>query len=415
MEMRGRGVSTCILLCAITALALPGIARADRGFQGPAYPAGSSGAPTTSKPESKVWRNDGFWWAIMFRSPGEYRIHRLNARTQRWRDTGVVVDTRDSTRQDVLSTGTRLFVASHKYVPVTANDPTPDPADEMRLFRFRYNAAANRYILQGTFPIDPQKSESLVIDRAANGVLWATWVQADAGGQHHVFVKRTVGSCASGAPALCNWRATTVQLDNVAPDDISSLIRFGRRIGVMWSNTATGFIRFASHRDGASIGTWSQTQNVYGGGASNKRADDHINLKTDSLGRIYAVTKTKFSSSARPGIVLHRRNTQGKWSHHTVSRASLRRTRPIVVLDLTNNRIQVFEADGGRIHMKTSGMGRIGFGQFRGGATVIADTGSSVGNPTSTKQNVTNRTELVVLASNHATKRYWHAYRRIPR
>ena len=65
--MKSIGVVLAIL-CGAAALALPGIARADTGFQGPSYPAGSSGPPTTSKPESKLWWNDGFWWASMFRN-----------------------------------------------------------------------------------------------------------------------------------------------------------------------------------------------------------------------------------------------------------------------------------------------------------------------------------------------------------
>jgi hypothetical protein len=400
----------------VTALLLAGVAHADVGFEGRKYPGDTSGAPTRSKPESKLWWNDGYWWAIMFRSPGEYRIHRLSKRTQVWRDTGVVVDARNSTRQDILSTGRKLLVASHKFAALTSRDPTPDPNDGMRLIRFRYNAASNRYTLEGMRPIDPQRSESLVVAPDSTGALWATWVQADAGGQHHVYVKRTVGNCLSGPIGRCTWGGTTVVLASVGPDDISSAIRFRKRIGVMWSDSATGFIRFAVHRDGAAQSNWSR-EAVYGGGTTKKRADDHINLKSDAKGRVYAVTKTKFSSRTKPGIVLHRRGTRGGWKHFPVSRASLDRTRPIVILDPRRKRIRVIEADtgGGKIHMKTSRMGRISFKRLGAGATVIADRGSKVNDPTSTKQNVTPRSDLVVLASNHRTKRYWHSYKRIGR
>jgi hypothetical protein len=412
--MRGRASLTCAL-GGICALMLAGIARADAGFQGRAYPGGTSGAPTTPKPESKLWWNDGSWWAIMFRRPGEYRIHRLSKRRQVWRDTGVVVDTRDSTRQDVLSTGNRLFVASHKFVAVSSRNPTPDPTDAMRLIRFGYNAARNRYSRQGMRLINPQRSESLVLARDSTSALWATWVQAGPGA-HRVYVKRTVGNCVSGPIARCTWGSTTVDLDGVSPDDISSVIRFRKRIGVMWSDSRAGFIRFAVHRDGAAIRAWSR-ENVYGGGAKRKRADDHINLKSDASGRVYAVTKTKFRSKAKPGIVLHRRSMRGGWRHFTVSHASRDRTRPIVILEPKQKRIRVFEADtgGGEIHMKTSRMGAISFKRRRAGTTVIADRGSKVNDPTSTKQNVSRRSGIVVLASNHAKKRYWHTHRRVGR
>jgi RTX calcium-binding nonapeptide repeat (4 copies) len=405
--MKSIGVVFAIL-CGIAALALPGIARADTGFRGPSYPAGSSGPPTTSKPESKLWWNDGFWWASMFRS-GEYRIFRLNLRPQTWVDTGVVIDTRDSTRQDALSTGNKLFIASHKYQPVTQEDMAPQPDDAMRLYRFSYNAAQNRYTLDGQQPIDPQRAEALVIDRDSDGFVWATWVQ-QSGGQHHVFVARTSGNCVGGLIGACAWDAP-IQLDTVAPDDISSIVRFGgNKVGVMWSDTPASQMLFSVHNDGDPTGNWSTPEVAMGGP---KRAEDHINLKADAAGRVYAATKTKFSSAANPGTMLLRRTATGNWSSHPVSIASLRRTRPIVLLDPQHNAIRVFESDASGVYMKKSRLGAISFPTHRAGTPVLRDTGSTVGNPTSTKQNISNATRLVVLASNDQTKRYWHAYQQI--
>jgi RTX calcium-binding nonapeptide repeat (4 copies) len=183
----------------------------------------------------------------------------------------------------------------------------------------------------------------------------------------------------------------------------------------MWSNTSAGAgqMRFSFHTDGAAPNVWSPTEAVIGGPATPKFADDHINLKADSLGRVYAVTKTKFSSQANPGTILHRRAAAGGWSSATVSRASLGTTRPIVVLDPGHNRIRVIEATSRAIHMKVSRMNVMSFPQLSAGTTVIADTGSTVGDPTSTKQDIGNATRLIVLATNDATKRYWHAYQQI--
>jgi hypothetical protein len=408
------GVVFAILCGVVAALALPGIARGDIGFRGPAYPAGTSGPPTTSKPESKLWWNDGFWWASMFDGSGDYHIFRLNLRAQRWVDTGVVIDTRNSTRQDVLSTGSRLFVASHKYQPVTQEDTTPNPAaDGMRLYRFSYNAAQNRYTLNSGSPhtIDPQRAEALVIDRDSDGFLWATWVQ-QSGGQHHVFVARTTGNCVGGAIGNCAWDAP-IQLATVGADDISSVVRFGgNKVGVMWSDTPASQMLFSVHNDGQpnNSGAWSTPEVVIGGP---KRAEDHINLKADSAGRVYAVTKTKFTSAANPGTMLHRRSTTGNWSSRTVSIASLRRTRPILLLDPQHNAIRVYESEGRAVYMKKSRLSPLSFPTHRAGTAVIRDTGSSVANPTSTKQNISNRTRLIVLAANDSTRRYWHAYQQI--
>jgi RTX calcium-binding nonapeptide repeat (4 copies) len=416
--MRGRVICACTIVCGLfAALLVPGVARADVGIPGPTYTSGTSGPPTTSKPESKLWFRDGFWWAVMAKkvtaTNNDYHIFRLRFRSQRWVDTGVLVDARASTRQDVLSTGSKLFVAAHKYVGVSNFDSTPDPSDRMVLYRFSYNAATNRYTLDSGFPttIDEQKSETLVIDRDSTGAIWATWVQEDAGGsQHHAYVKSTTGDCVSGASGNCSWGGATV-LDDVGADDISSVVRFGNNIGVMWSNTSAGVgqMRFRSHPDG---GAWSSIEPVLGGPTEPKLADDHINLKADSSGRVYAVTKTKYIGQTRPGTVLSRRGASGGWSSDTVSRASLDRTRPIVLLDEQHNRIRVFEGSthNTAVYMKKSRLGTIGFPVLAAGARVIQDSGSQMANPTSTKQTISNATRLIVQATNPSTKRYWHTY-----
>jgi Ca2+-binding RTX toxin-like protein len=423
--MRGRVLCACAIVCGLfAALLVPGVARADIGIPGPAYAAGTSGAPTTSKPESKLWFNDGRWWAVMAKkvnaTNNDYHIFRLRLRPQRWVDTGVVVDFRDSTRQDVLWTGSKLFVAAHKYVDVTNYDSVQAPGDQMRLYRFGYNAGSNTYTLEGTAVINAQRSETLVIDRDSTGAIWATWVQEDSGGtQHHVYVNKSDGDCVGGVPSNCNFSSPPFSLDNVGGDDISSVVQFGgNKVGVVWSNTSAGAgqMRFNSHTDGQPLGTWVGQEAILGGPTAPKLADDHINLKADSSGRVYAVTKTKYIGQTRPGTVLSRRDaTTGTWSNHTVSRASLDRTRPIVLLDEQHNRIRVFEGSthNTAVYMKQSRLGTIGFPELSAGTRVIQDSGSQMANPTSTKQTISNSTRLIVLATNPSTKRYWHAYLQI--
>jgi hypothetical protein len=408
--MRGSARVLTVIAVSVAALALCGVASANTGFKGPAYPVGTSGAPTTSKPESKLWFRDGRWWAIMFDQSDVYRIFRLNLRSQHWVNTGVAVDPRDSTRQDVLSVGNTLLVASHKFVKTTHQNPMPGAGDEMRLYRFSYHSGSNTYSPDGQVTIDPQRAEALTIAREAPGKIWATWVQEE-GGQHKVFASRTTGDCATGGSCAFGSR---IELDGVVgADDISAIVRFGNKVGVMWSDTVSSNLWFRVHTDGDgdTAGDWTPRVSVIGGP---KRVDDHINLKADASGRVYAVTKTKFSSAANPGIMLHRRSAAGNWSSHEVTDASFDRTRPIVVLDPQHNAIRVFEGEtGSSVFMVKSRLGNINFPAHSRGRRVISDTGSSVGNPTSTKQNVSSGSGLIVLASNNRTKRYWHAYTQI--
>ena len=420
--MRGSAAVVVAMLCGAVALAVPGIARADVGFQGPGYGAGTSGSPSGNKPESKLWWNDGFWWASMF-SPatGSYSIFRLNMRTQTWSNTGVQIDTRDSTRQDALSLGSKLLVASHKFQEITVHDSTPVPDDEARLYRFSYNAATNTYSPDGFTVIDGQRSEALTIDRDSNGAIWATWVQEDSGGAHQTYARKTGDACTTGPLGNCSFGSVVVLDSGVSADDISAIVRFGAdKVGVMWTDTsdtsvpAIAVLRFAVHNDADPVGTWTVETVV----SAEKAVDDHLSIKADSLGRVYAVTKTKFSRPVNPGTRLHRRDAAGNWSTFPVSHAGLDRTRPILLLDPQHNRIRVFEGtahptNDPTIFMKSSALGAISFPTASPGAPVIQDVGSNLVNPSSTKQNISNGTRQIVIATNPNTRRYWHAYQQI--
>jgi hypothetical protein len=393
--MRGKfGILACGVLCGVAALVLPAVAGA-AGFGGPGY-AGTSGPPTTSKPESKLWFNDGFWWASMYsKTQKAYTIHRLNMRTQRWVNTHEVIDTRESTRQDVLRVGNVLFVASHKYRENAGLAATPDPKDRMILFRFRYNGSS--YGSRTDSDIDPQRAESLVIERDSNGAIWATWVQETAGGVREVYVNGTQNGC-GGDAANCTFQGKT-PLDQVGADDISSIVRFGNSLGVMWSDTPDLEMNFCVITGG--------TCGVIEVAASGpKRAEDHINLKAAG-NTVYAVVKTKFSSARNPGIVLLARRGTNDWIGREVTNAGFRHTRPIVLI--TGSRVRVFSQGGADVFMKTARRSTL---NFPGGAgTHVIDAG----NPTSTKQNLTGTTQMIVVGSDHDAKRYRHMYTQLSR
>jgi Ca2+-binding RTX toxin-like protein len=401
------GLFTCALLCGVAAMVLPGVAgAADIGFQGPAYTAGTGGSPTGWKPESKLWWNDGFWWASVFdRDSDAYHIYRLRHRTQRWVDTGVTIDTRDSTRQDVLWTGDKLFIASHKFQAPATFSASPTADDAMRLQRFSYNAATNTYSLDFQTQIDDQRSETLVIDRDSTGRLWATWVQQDGpGGAYRVFVNTS-----SDGGATWSGRFALPGAGSVTFDDISSVIAFGgNKIGVMWGDQGASAMMFAVHADGAANTDWAIETAMSGP----KRAEDHINLKADGAGRVYAAVRTKFSAAANPGTMLLVRDAvTGTWTSHQVTNASFDHTRPIVLLDA--RRAYVFEVGGGVVYMKSSRLGAIAFSGSAGTPVIRDQSSAAVTNPTSTKQNLNGTTQLIVMASNNSTKRYWHAYRQL--
>jgi hypothetical protein len=419
--MRGKfGILACGVLCGVAALVLPAVAGADIGRAGPTYVGGTSGPPTTSKPESKLWFHDGIWWAVMAAKVGntnDYHIFRLSGGT--WNDTGVVVDIRDSTRQDVLSVGNGgIFVASHKFQETTVFDSAPEANDEMRFRHFPYNDATNTYgDASFTKTIDSQRSEALVIDRAQDGKLWATWVQQDGpSGAHRVFYSRTDGNC--GTSGDCDWepRAIVPGSTAVSRDDISALVRFGSRIGIIWSDQIASAIKFA--HAGAPENFDPDVETAVSGF---KQADDHINMKARGNGVIYVATKTKFDSAKdlNPQTRLLVRTPAGNWSRHTISFSPEKRTRPIVLIDETSDTLHVFEtgphtsgvapekSGGGRIFESVSRLSPINFAVLSRRPVIEDSSSPSVNNTTSTKQVLNASTDLVVVASDNATKRYW--------
>ncbi len=387
------------------------VAPSSTGYRGPSF-TGAGAAPTGSKPESKLWWNDGSWWASMWDTgSASFRIFRLNWAAQTWANTGVALDDRAETRADTLWDGTHLYVASHKFSFCECS--ASSPGNPSRLYRFSYNAAADTYQLDPGFPvsINNTKTETLVIDKDSTGTLWATWAQ-----DNKIYVNHTLGNDATwGTPFVLPASGAT----GLTGDDISSLVSFGaNKVGVLWSNQNTSTMNFASHVDGAPDSTWQTTQFAYSGPGS---ADDHISLRslqTDGSGRIFAAVKTSFGdgsgSSTSPQLVLLVRDPAAGWSSHIYGRVSDDHTRAIVMLDDQNMRVHVFATAptaGGTIYHKSAPISAISFPTGRGTVFIRDPSVANMNNATSTKQNVNSATGLVVVASNEsASGYYWHNY-----
>jgi Concanavalin A-like lectin/glucanases superfamily len=388
-------------------------------------PIGNAGvAPTGSKPESKLWWNDGSWWASMWSATASsFDIFRLDLGSQSWMDTGVHLDNRSGSRADVLWAGGHLYVASHLFSACGCS--TPSFGNPSRLYRYSYDSASQTYSLDSGFPvaINDTSTETLVIDRDSTGTLWATWTQSN-----QVYVNHTIGSDSTwGTPFLLPVSGAS----NLNADDISSLVAFGgNKIGVMWSNQIDSAMYFAVHLDGDADTTWTPSRNAVPGP---NYADDHISLKSlqaDASGRVFAVVKTSLGDLPNPNpnapliLLLARDPATGDWSNYVFGRVADDHTRAILVLDDQHLVLHVFATapvNGGTIYEKTSPVNAISFATGLG-TPVLHDASSlDMNNVTSTKQNVNSTTGLVVMGSNDTTQPgtsypsptggyYWHNY-----
>jgi len=377
---------------------------------------GAGTAPTGSKPESKLWFNDGAWWSSMWAGSGKgFHIFRLDAPTQRWTDTGVQLDDRGGTRADALWDGTHLYVASHVFS--TCGCSTSASGFPSRLYRYSY--ANGAYTLDAGFPVqlNNTKTETLVIDKDSKGTVWATWAQ-----DSRVMVTHSQGGDDR------NWAAPYVLpatgAANLSTDDISSLVAYGPgSIGVMWSNQTDSAMYFANHADGASDSSWTLEPAV----KSPLYGDDHINLKSlqsDGSGRVFAITKTSLNDATNPDanapvVLLLVRTPSGTnhWSQRPVWRVSDGVTRPILLIDESNGVLHAFATSsesGGVIREKTSPISSISFATGTGSTFLKDASSNALNNGTSSKQNATRASGLVLLASNDSTGYYWHNLEAVP-
>jgi hypothetical protein len=372
---------------------------------------------TGSRPESKLWWNDGYWWASMLATDSHHYIFKLvDPAAGGWVNTGVKLDSRAASRADTLWDGTHLYVSSHRF------GTTPVEGYPSWLYRLSYDSSTGTYTRDAGFPVEINnwQTETLVIEKDSTGTLWATWVQGPSGA-HEVYVNRTLtpgDDSTWGTPFALG--SVGVSGTAVSNDDISSVIAFGHdSIGVMWSNqkSTPRAMDFAVHLDSAPASKWQTTEAASSGPAM---ADDHINLKADDQGRVYAAVKTSKTKAPDPLIQLLVRSATGTWSAYTFGTVSDDHTRPVVVLDEQLGVIHMFATGPphptgkscGSIYEKTTSMSSISFPSGLG--TLVMDDGTTsvdcLNNVTASKQNVNTTTGLVVEASEGTTHYYWHAY-----
>ncbi len=389
-----------LVAAVVTVAALAGGSAAavgDIGYRGPHF-SGTGTQITGAKPESKLWWNDGTWWAVMWDEPSQDNlIFRLDQSSHAWVNTGTVVDSRSGTRADVLWDGTRLYVASHGY------RNTSQVGFAAHLYRFTYSATTKTYSLETGYPavINDYRTETLVLDKDSRGRLWATWVQ-----DQTVYVNATTTNDRTwGVPfALPVAGATTLNAD-----DISSLVAFGDKIGVMWSNQTASVMYFAVHNDADARTIWRPSEAAASGALS---ADDHINLKADSTGRVFAAVKTSaIDPDAALVQLLVRDPATSGWSAYVYGRKSDHHTRPIVLLDEIAGTLHMFATsgeEGGTIYRKSTPMNSISFPAGIGTAFIRDAASGDVNDATSTKRSVSATTGITVLASDDTTGHFWH-------
>ena len=235
-------------------------------------------------------------------SPGalEHRIHKLDPATQAWVDTGVTVDRRGKVRTDALwdAAAGKLYVASHLHTTTGKSTVARKAGASTATATTRRRAVRAGRGLSGA---DQRGAhETLVIAKDSTGTLWATWTQ-----DGRVYVNHPVGGddAVWGTPYLVPG-AGALTTDDISSDRPRRREQDRRDV----ERPERRELHFAVHEDGAADGAWSASIVPTGG----PRADDHINLKADGAGRVYAAVKTaKGGTGSTPTIFLLVRSPAG--------------------------------------------------------------------------------------------------------
>jgi hypothetical protein len=370
-----------------------------------AYEDGSFGASLTHKPtaesaQSKLWFNDGTWWATLVDpSNGDLRIARLDWPTQQWQDTGTLVDERVAVRADTLWDGAHLTI-------VTAG-PRPTAGQAARLIRFHYDAKVRRYIVDPDFPITLVATgvEVPMIARDSKGVLWLSYVT---GGS--AVVRHTVGDD-------YHWVAEPpTAIPGVAENVLqASLISYGGRVAFAWSTSSDDTLKVAIHKDGDPDTTWSSSSTIVTG---LRYGTDQLALHAYNAAagwRLFVALgtgqdPTTKSSPLAPAVVLMVLEPDGSWTNVQVARNKDNLVHPVVVLDLDDQLLYVVAATSntGQIVYKRSHLDPIAFEAGVGDPLIASPVDAAVGNPSTTKQDVDGTSGLVVLAADDTSGRYLH-------
>ncbi len=342
-------------------------------------------------------------------SVNKYRIYRFNLAAQSWVDVGPDVDDRSQSLADALWDGQKLYIASHVYSGGSQTSGNASAANSARLYRYSYNAVTDAYSLDappGGVLINSAICEALVIDKDSRGRLWATWTQSS-----KVYLNRSLSNDLTwGTPF-----ALPTQGSNLSSDDISTLMAYDGKIGVVWSNQSDEKIYFSFHHDDKADLDWEPREIALSDPSLGAVADDHINMKmtNDSGGNLYITSKTSLSGSSNPGIYLLKRSFSGAWSKYVVATKADDYTRPIVVIDDENRELYVIGKSGSNIYKKKTSLDNIDF-PAGAGDPFIRSSSADINDATVSKHNVNGTTGLLVLASDEENRYYYHNYLALP-
>jgi len=381
-------------LCLIAVLWVFGPLAVPASAQCPALsPEGAtSGITKFNTVKSQMWYNDGLWWGAFSDSSSGISFYTFqnNIATK-----GAAIDSDPKGLPDVLWDGSELFVMIWKSV------------SQATLYKYAYDPVdKSHHLISGfpvTLPLRGGSASALVIEKDGTGKLWATYAGTEGGladGKIHVIWSTSADHTV--------WNTVGVELESgLVPNvqEVSTITHFNNNIGVVWSNRPGQEIAFRYHIDGEAETFWSAKEIVDSGVGPRGLgpvADDQLSMKATPDGRLYLVAKDHDNDGTpahqnESRIWLYVRSTTGSWGSKTIVQPDLTQlpTRPVLLLDQTNNSAYVIYHDSASGHMfiTESALDNLSF------SVPCPFSIAASSNPTSTKQNLSSSSGLMAASS----------------
>ncbi|HKZ76815.1 MAG TPA: IPT/TIG domain-containing protein, partial [Pyrinomonadaceae bacterium] len=359
---------------------------------------------------SQMWRNDNIWWgAFSNNTDGVYFYRQMTPTT--WSrgtliDANFVAGVFVAGAPDCLWNGTNLFILIQESITLA------------KLYKYTYSTTTKTYTLVSGFPISlpligvgtsgsGKAYGTLAIDQDSTGKLWAAYTGSGMGGDGNI---RVISSTSVDHKT---WDTTGFVLASgvsVNKTEGSTIVRFGNKIGVAWSNLNTSENAFRFHNDGDPVTTWSLKEVIDSGlgpEGTGSVAGKQMSMKAHPDGRIFMVSDD--NDGINNHLHIYVRTAVGVWGQKTlvVNDFSAMPSKPVLLLDTDNSTIHVIYKDnaiasnglGGQTFITQASMSSPAFNSSCVLIDTSEDTTLSTSNPTSTKQNLTATTDLVVAGS----------------
>jgi hypothetical protein len=367
------------------------------GFIGWRYH-GASGTskhgPTLDKPQTKFWRANGSWWAVLANSEDDVEglsVYQFDEHAEAFTKASETLTNKPCASVDAHFDGKELLLAIRA------------PEVGIELQRLHYDDDMQRYLPDpdGSWTEPEVESPSVSVTKSKVGSIVLTYATD---------LPYYLSSPQSSFPHLGTSAALPGATPTLIGVDLSAVIALGDDVALLWSDQGRESFFCAILREDGTV----DIEIAVSGGLV---ADDHIAVR-EYQGRLFVAVKTsRDDDPARASddslLLLLVREPTGKWHHHCVAKIHEPVTRPMPLLEPEAGLIHVLYTHGPNPGERTIRARSARLDQFEFAAqetTVMAVSNGQLNDVTGSREPLTRHNGALVAASDGHASRYHFAH-----